>query len=122
MTNPYDPRNPDPTFVERTESNHPAHSKLLNTLNLLSIQLEDGSKLYLVVQGLSEWCPYDELQEHSRFYYEEHTCPTNYVGGRVLMLQHLKDSDPHGIFKFEEAIWKIGEIQDEKYLNSVFPN
>jgi hypothetical protein len=36
--------------------------------------------------------------EHKRFFYEEHTCPTNYVG--VEMIAFDGDIDPHGLFKF----------------------
>ena len=37
--------------------------------------------------------------ERDRYYYEEHTCPTNFLGHPVLeVLDDDGDQDPHGIF------------------------
>jgi hypothetical protein len=37
------------------------------------------------------------------------------------MICHKQDNDPHGLFKFEEAIWQVGEYHDEEYFAKVFP-
>lgn len=41
----------------------------------------------------------DEIYS-SRYYYEEHTCPTNYLRDVVKVISEDGDEDPHGIFKF----------------------
>lgn len=40
-----------------------------------------------------------EYEEHQRFYYDEHTCPTNWIK-QVEEISVGKDKDPHGIFEF----------------------
>lgn len=82
-TGPYDPRNPDPKFVCRTRSNHPIHDELRETYVLLSIESSPG-KVYFIVEGLSKWCSYDELQDSSRYFYEENTCPACGGDGKAL--------------------------------------
>jgi hypothetical protein len=36
--------------------------------------------------------------DNKRFFYEEHSCPTNYIGVEVISVDG--DSDPHGLFKY----------------------
>jgi hypothetical protein len=47
----------------------------------------------------------EEYAEHQRYHYNEHTCPTNYLGQvEEIAVEYLNrggwDTDPHGIFKF----------------------
>jgi ribosomal protein L37AE/L43A len=37
--------------------------------------------------------------EHHRFYYDEHTCPTNYLSN-VIEIREGDIDDPHGVFRF----------------------
>lgn len=116
---PYDPRNPKAEFVCRTTSAHSAHDKLRKTYCLLSITATDG-KAYFVVEGLQEWpSTYEDMQIDKRYFYEEHTCPINYM--RIPLISFNGDRDPHGLFKFEEAVWMIREDADEDYLCEIFP-
>ena len=49
------------------------------------------------------------------YYYNEHTCPTNWMGGSVIRLLDGKegDDDPHGIFQFVAA--KLKTEIDSQY-------
>lgn len=61
--------------------------------------------------------------ENDRYYYDEGTCPTNYMGNVEVVID-LKDgdADPHGIFKFVASIpyrqyEEMDDVQD--YLTSI---
>lgn len=41
----------------------------------------------------------DDADSNTRYYYEEHTCPTNFLGVEEVITDD-GDHDPHGIFKF----------------------
>lgn len=116
-----DPREPDPNYMVRTDSTHPAHADLRKTLNLLKIEGKDGP-IYFVVEGLSQWpMTLTEMKNHAEYFYEEHTCPTNFI--RIPMISHAGDCDPHGVFEFVDAVWMMDEYQedDDEYLIEVFP-
>jgi hypothetical protein len=64
------------------------------------VLLRNGD-LGLVVEGMS-FSPSDESVEyHHEYYYNEHTCPINYMK-HILAVIDLKyqDQDPHGIFEY----------------------
>ena len=103
------------------ESTHPAHANLRKTLVLLKIEGKEAP-IFFVVEGLSTWpSTREELLEHERYFYEEHTCPTNFI--RIPMIATGGDCDPHGVFDFVDAVWMMDEYQenDDDYLSEVFP-
>jgi hypothetical protein len=114
-----DPRNPpDETHIP-TDSDHPAHKDICKTLVLLSI-----GKIYFVVEGLCKsTSDYDELQKSEEYFYNEHTCPTNFIP--ILMIAHNGDLDPHGLFRFIESVWMtteyVASTDKDKYLTEIFP-
>lgn len=122
-----DPRNPDPAYMVPTESTHSNHAALRQTLVLLKIELE-SVPVYFVVEGLSEW-PEDKdrpMLTAARYFYEEHTCPTNFIC--IPMISHGGDHDPHGVFRFVDAVWMTDEYQAaeqegdaDNYLLEAFP-
>ena len=68
--------------------------------------------IYLVVKGMRMESPdkpktEEEHREHSRYFYEEHTCPVNYLRDTLSVIHGNPwkcDDDPHGLFKY------IGEV------------
>lgn len=42
---------------------------------------------------------WEDYVEHQRYYYNEHTCPTNWFRN-VEEIIFQKDKDPHGVFEF----------------------
>lgn len=119
-----DPRNPDPNYMVHTGSTHEFHSNMRKTLVLLKIESTDGP-IYFVIEGVSTWpTPFHELQEGDEYFYEESTCPTNFI--RIPMIFHDGDSDPHGLFEHVETVWMMDEYPGEnpgveEYLAEVFP-
>jgi|SRR6185437_4520994 len=60
--------------------------------------------------------------DNSRYFYEEHTCPTNYLKD-VEMVIDLKngDTDPHGIFEFVGVI-PYQDLDGVEDLRSLLPS
>lgn len=120
-----DPRNPPSSSVARTDSTHEAHDALRKTLVCLKIDGADGP-IFFVVEGLSHWGPLDEMLSSERYFYEEHTCPTNFI--RIPLIVENGDMDPHGVFEFVDAVWMTDEYLmavesggEHEYLARVFP-
>ena len=60
----------------------------------------------LVVEGMS----FNGEQQNDEYFYNEHTCPTNYLS-RVVTIVDLEhnDCDPHGIFEYVTTLpWVEG--------------
>lgn len=56
----------------------------------------------------------DELA-HQKYHYNEHTCPTNYIGDVLKVVDPADgDQDPHGIFKFVSQceVIKVAKIPE----------
>lgn len=72
------------------------HVKKTSTLLVLEPQKEN---IFLIVKG------FKNTQEHNEYYYNEGTCPTNYLNESEEI--YLGDHpDPHGLFKFVKSIDK----------------
>ncbi len=51
---------------------------------------------------LDDW---EQVRSDKRYYYEEHTCPTNFVRtAQVRTLLDLNDTDPHGVFSYYDTV------------------
>lgn len=68
-----------------------------------SIVFLKNNNVLLAVKGM--YFNGDHDIGHDEYFYEEHTCPTNYFGN-VEMVVNLEngDTDPHGIFEFIGSI------------------
>lgn len=64
--------------------------------------------VYFAVSSRRYEPTYDDA--HHRYFYEEHTCPTNWLRD-VFAIQAGSDSDPHGLFEFVAA--RDGEAPDD---------
>ena len=94
-------------------SDHQFHADLYKTLVLTMIDAKDYGPVYFVMEGLAtndKPSPY----EHAKYYLEEHTCPTNWVGGEVVCIANDGDMDPHGVFKVVRAVWMPQAYVDAK--------
>ena len=103
------------------DSDHPAHAGMFKTLDLLALDRAQGNPVYFVIGVCAELCELDKLQEHLEYYYEEHTCPTNFI--RVPMIAVDGDTDPHGIFRFVRSVWMTPgyDKDDDDFLLRTFP-
>jgi hypothetical protein len=72
--------------------------KMLSDAVLLA--LTPGVPVLLVVKGRRSEA---EALERHRYYYDEHTCPTNYLTEALCILTP-DDPDPHGLFRYVTAV------------------
>lgn len=104
---------------------HPMHPNMYKTLDLLSLQTAQGP-VYFVVEGCAELAPDDEVAVHKRFYYEENSCPTNFIPVEAIVVDG--DDDRHGLFTFVATAWMksayleaLGVGNEFEYLKRIFP-
>jgi len=62
--------------------------------------------LFLVVKGIMHGDKIDH--ENNAYYYNEHTCPTNYLQDAEVVIIG-KDNDPHGLFEYVKSVPHPGE-------------
>lgn len=47
--------------------------------------------------------PKEQYVDHQRYFYDEHTCPTNFLS-QVERISFNGDNDPHGVFEFVSVV------------------
>lgn len=76
-------------------------TRKVETLDLLMLPPQDQA-VYFVVKGMrfedKKADPYVTDKEHKAYYYDEHSCPTNWLAPE--MVYYEGDSDPHGLIRF----------------------
>jgi len=77
-----------------------------------NIVLLKNGNVGLVVEGMS----FSDAESNHEYYYNEHTCPTNYMKNvlAVIDLEH-NDSDPHGIFEYVATLDWDKNVEDCNY-------
>jgi len=63
---------------------------------------------YAHSQGMTS----EDYESHQRYFYDEHTCPTNWTRDIVEII-FKGDHDPHGVFEFVSVI--DGHLVDDPY-------
>lgn len=108
----------------------PSHPNMFKTLNLLRLFQRDGTPVYFVVEGCASTeviAEGDNPLDHS-FYYDEHSCPTNYVP--VDDIRTPDDDDPHGVFEYVRTVWMPAEYaeaaegiecEESDFIAALFP-
>jgi ribosomal protein L37AE/L43A len=66
------------------------------------VTLRSLEPVTLLVEGMV-LLPDDGEEESLRYFYDEHTCPTNFMGQIVEIVDANGDKDPHGIFAFVKS-------------------
>jgi hypothetical protein len=83
-----------------------------NELKLVVLKIDLEKPLYVLVED--RYCS-GEVKD-TKYYYEEHTCPTN-VTHDIIKYVYDNDDDPHGIFEFVACIPtthdEMGNIKDD---------
>lgn len=69
-------------------------------IHILLKQVNTTEPVFIVIKCAHRDASEDlqELDDHLVYYYEEHTCPTNFLG--VELIVRNGDADPHGIFEY----------------------
>jgi len=57
----------------------------------------------------------------AEYFYNEHTCPTNWTGD-IEMLIAKGDGDPHGLFEYVESIDLPPDVDVEEFIHRSFPH
>jgi hypothetical protein len=96
---------------------------------LLDVRYHINREAFFAGEPISE-----EDLDHIRYYYEESTCPTNWMQGKVHLLSLDGDTDPHHAFDFVAAkthreVWKdidgrepsVRGSENEDVLVAAFP-
>lgn len=66
----------------------------ISTVDLLVLKPQD-KPVYFLVEGMR----FEEFPDNDKqFYYESHSCPTNWL--EPVMVYHDGDADPHGLIEF----------------------
>lgn len=84
------------------------------TFALLKLNAKDGP-VFFVIQNQTPFQKDDtdeELQSHSSYYFEEHSCPTNWLRYCLAVIKG-KDQDPHGFLEFVRAIEQPVDYSDQ---------
>lgn len=100
----------------------PLKERKLKTL----VTLESEGPVRLLVEGM-EFTNADgsrdlDSEHHSSYFYDEHTCPTNFMGNVVRIIDPIDgDTDPHGIFAFVSVEpWRDVENDDFPVESTTF--
>jgi len=85
--------------------------RLVKTLVLLELYktLEGGERVFLVVEGMLFHKEGEKLEIRDQsYFYNQHTCPTNFMGVEALIAFDHRggDDDPHGMWQWRETIVK----------------
>lgn len=116
----------DADLMVPIDSKHPIHANMFKTVVLLKITSTNGP-IYFVVEGCASFEPRDQFLAHQFYYYEEHTCPTNFCGVEKVFFNG--DDDPHGVFEFVDAVWMTEsylaaqrENTESAWMRKAFPH
>jgi hypothetical protein len=60
----------------------------------------------------------EDYESHQQYFYDEHTCPTNWIR-EVVEIIVGEDHDPHGIFQFVSIV--DGHLVDDPYGGAMIP-
>lgn len=119
-------------LIQRTEKGvNVAQAKynLVKTLVLLKLSQPTEKPIHVVVEGrmllpigkdIHE--AIDEQQDKDKYYYNQHTCPSNYLDVRIA---ENGDPDPHGVFKHVQTVIKPDGDDHGRIITSsgsIFPD
>lgn len=114
-------------LLVHVDSTHKHHKDMYKTLELLKYEDVICGEVFFVVEGCAEFESLEEVEKHHQYFYEEHTCPLNFIKG-VEIIVNKGDADPHGLFTHVATVWMTEEYlelkekhQHEKYLTRIFP-
>jgi len=101
-------------------SDVPFHKDLYKTLTLLKAYTEYSTPIYLVISGVCSHTGEKEEIDDS-YFYDESTCPTNYIPIEAVMTQD--DDDPHGCFTYVRTVWMPLDYKrgDTATIKRLFP-
>lgn len=83
-------------------------------LSLLKFDGKDGP-VFFVVKGLAKAHASDEeMQSSAAYFYEEHSCPTNWLRDCVAVIENGGD-DPHGFLEHVRTVQVSNALEPEDF-------
>jgi ribosomal protein L37AE/L43A len=109
-----------PSDVTLVKEDKPPKKRLLT---LLKFPGKDGDVFFIQNHfdyGHSD--PYDELQSHNQYFFEEHSCPTNWLRNTAVVVQN-GDHDPHGFLEYVRTVRVEKDFDEDDYelVEKTFP-
>lgn len=104
------------------------HPDCYKTLVLLKLYDREKVPVYFVVEGVCHLVdrPGEDHFDAERYYYDDHSCPTNYVPVEAVFTPC--EDDPHGVFDYVRTAWYPAAYDEakasgngEEFLRSLFP-
>lgn len=74
------------------------HSDKAPNLALLALKTVDENTVYFIVDTFLDASDTEEARGNASYFYNEHSCPTNYIPIEAVFTHD--DDDPHGVFDF----------------------
>lgn len=100
-------------LIKRTEDGvnvSESKDRIVKTLVLLKLAERTKKPIHIVVEGRmfvpvgkEAYEVISEQQGRDKYYYNEHTCPVNYLDAHIAV---NGDTDPHGVFKHVQTVIK----------------
>jgi len=100
------------TVLEKSEQ------RFDKTLDLLVLDPSD-KPVFFVLAGKRFVDHADDDGGNTRYFYEEHSCPTNWIGEAV-MIAVGGDTDPHGLLRYVRSVPATSDAHDDEII-AAFP-
>lgn len=105
-------------------SGNAAHPACYKTLSLLRLYERSGSPVFFILESVAHIDHENPLDD--AYFYNEHSCPTNYVPVEAIFTPD--DDDPHGVFDYVRTAWYTKSYDEAKergdgdeFLRALFP-
>lgn len=87
------------------------------TLTLLRLDPQEHP-VYFVVETYGDPPATEDDREHLMYFYEEHSCPTNYIRCEAIISKN--DTDPHGLFTYVRSIPRPKALDEAHYADALW--
>lgn len=91
----------------------PLPDRCIRTIDLLVLPPQE-KPIYFVVQGMRFSDDTRPVYDAKGFYYEEHSCPTNWLQPELMVQDG--DPDPHGVLQYITTRDVTGKNQSQEFL------
>ncbi len=106
--------------VERVGTGKPKYGR---ALALLLLDGKDGPVYFVMDRRYyTPGEPDEEFQSHEQYFFEEHSCPTNWLRDCEVVIQY-GDQDPHGFLTHVRSVEVTDDFDtdDEDAIRNLFP-
>lgn len=102
-------RAPSDVEVEKSQT----REKFWPGYSLLKIDSTEGPIFFVMKNSTMPERDPESLQDSQRYFYEEHSCPTNWIGDCVAVIED-GDTDPHGFMEFVRHVTVPDDFDEDR--------